>query len=156
MKKKFLILIIIIIAILLIFIGFTEHSKTSNEKKVINVAGTNFTIPEKYYENGSNENKHIKITNGTNSFYIGHYNDSYVKKHLNEYFNNWKNQNQSVSIPCSNFTIENILVYKTVNSQNHAIGYWFEKNNQTYFIHNGGDNSTEESIFIDLINSTNN
>lgn len=155
MKKKLLILIIII-AILLIFIGFTEHSKTSNEKKVINVAGTNFTIPDKYYENGTNENKHIKITNGTNSFYIGHYNDSYIKKHLNEYFDYWRGQNQSVSIPCSNFTVENNLVYKTVNNQNHVIGYWFEKNNQTYFIHDRGDNSIEESTFLDLIKSANN
>ena len=155
MKKKFLILIIII-ALLLIFIGFTEHSKTSNEKKVINVAGTNFTIPDKYYENGTNENKQIKITNDTNSFYIGHYNDSYIKNHLNEYFKYWHEQNQSVSIPCSNFTVENNLVYKTVNNQNHVIGYWFEKNNQTDFIHDGGDNSIEESIFLDLIKSANN
>ena len=51
---------------------------------------------------------------------------------------------------------KNNLVYKTVNNQNHVIGYWFEKNNQTYFIHDGGDNSIEESIFLDLIKSANN
>ena len=152
MNKKYTIVIIIIV--ILMFIGFTEYTKISHDEKVINLNGTNFTIPDKYHESGSNKNGHINITNGTNSFFIGYYKDPYIKSHINEYFNYSSNKNQTVSF--SNLTVENNLVYKTVNNQNHVRSYWFEKNNQTYLIHDGGDNSIEESTFLDLIKSTNN
>ena len=127
MNKKYT---IIIIVILLLFIGFAEYSKMSNEKKVINIKGTNFTIPDKYYKSGLNENGDINITNGTNSLFIGHYNETKKKKHINDYFNYCTSHNQSATF--SNLTIENIIVYKTVINQNNFKTYWFEKNNQTY------------------------
>lgn len=147
---------ILIILILLILIGVSVSCYQLVDSKQQNefiVGNTTFMLPEGYYEEINNVSDDVKITNGTNALFLVEYNDSNLTKHINDYINNSEINNDSLI--GSNFTIDNLVVYKIINNQTGSYHFWFVKDKKVYLVYTWGKNNKIDTLFFDLIKSMN-
>ena len=127
MEKKSLFLIIVCI-IVFSFVIFT-YAGIINEDETLQVGEINFKIPEGYKYIGFVKEGFPALNNGLDSIYFDCYNDTNISHHVNDFLNECKSKNRSVDV--SNFTTNDIFVYKVVNSKN-STHYWFVYGDKTY------------------------
>lgn len=150
MDRKWII-IILLVSIVIIGIGIFEYDNGFNNNYV-KVGSTNFKFPNGYHEGTPNDLGAINITNGEYSIFLVEYNDTNVKKHIDDYEQFIKRKNQSMSI--MNYTIDNAVIYKSDNLNNHYnVHYWIVKNNKTYDIYKWDENPKIDYIVSDLVKS---
>ena len=154
MKKKMLIIAIIIIIILIMVIGFMiykDYTQDYNQDNQIILNSVNFTMPAGFYEGTPNAAGDMNITNGTATIFIAKYGGTNITKYIKEYVNATKKSNQHVSI--NNFTLNNTVVYKSINNDTPAKHYWFIKDNKVYSIYIWQEFNNSDSIICDMIKS---
>lgn len=150
MDKKWIALICIII---LLVVGLIAYTSFMNQGTKVKVGDATFKMPDGYHLGNSDKNM-ANLTNGTKNIYIKKYDDKNVKKHIDSYINQSKQNNKTVKI--SNFTVGKTLVYKSNLNNSSTVHYWFVKNNKTYTIYSGDKNPEIDSITIKLIESVSN
>lgn len=148
MEKKYL----LIIFILVVIIGFMGYVQFFQAEEQIEVGDVNFTLPNGFHQGTPNSQGDINITNGTVSIFIAKYDGTNVTPYINRYQDNVNKTNNTVS--SSNFTIDDINVYKSVNEGTGSKHYWFVKNNNVYSIYVWSDYENIDNIIFDLIKST--
>lgn len=147
MKKK-----LFLITIAMVFLIFSSCAYAGWFDSKIKVGDTDFKLPDGYHEGKMNKFGAVNITNGTNSIFLFEQDDANIQKYINNYKKEIQKQNQSMTI--KNFTIDNIVIYKTNNNNNpNTIHYWFVKNNKTYDVYTWDGNKDMDSIVINLIKS---
>ncbi|MBQ2832677.1 hypothetical protein [Methanobrevibacter sp.] len=149
------ILFVIIIVILLVIIGFMGlnmiNNSTNSTQETVLVGSSNFTLPEGYHEGESNSYGDVNITNGEISIFLLEYHDSDLNKHIGDYNNSINDENQTLSL--TNFTYNNIMVYKAINNAHpNTVHYWYVCNNKTYSIYSW-DYGNLDDIVTELIQS---
>lgn len=143
-------LIIILAIIILISIGFIFYS---NQKNQVEIDGDTFNLPNGYFKGDLNPLGDVNITNGTNSIFICKYPDDKINKYINQYKIDVENNNQSIKL--SNFTVDNLNVCKSENTNNGANHYWFIKDKHVYTIYSWDVCPNMDRIVSDLISSMN-
>lgn len=146
MNRK-LIYIILILIILLIGLGLFMYTQ-DNSSKIVTVNKINFTLPDGYYE-GNSTNDYVNITNGEDTIFITYYNDTNITGHIKDYVKNREQNKQHVEV--SNFTINNVRIYKSINNHSNTNHYWFTKHKKTYEIYSWNVVNDMDSIVIDLV-----
>lgn len=149
MQKKFIIIILISLIIIILGIGILNNNDFNNQK--IKVGDAYFTLPEGYHEGKLNDLGHINITDNSHSIFISNISGANITNYVNQYVDNLSETNQNVTL--SNFTINGILVYKSMNLETGANHYWFVKDGKMYTIYNWEKNNDMDDICIDLIRS---
>ena len=153
MKKKMLIVAVIII-ILIMIIGvmmYKNHTQEDNKNNQIILNSVNFTMPAGFYEGTPNEAGDMNITDGNATIFIAKYGGTNITKFVKEYQNATIKNNHHVLI--NNFTLNNTLVYKAINTDSHAKHYWFIKDNNVYSIYIWHEFNNTDSIICDMIKS---
>lgn len=153
MKKSsiFIFLAIILLIIIVGFIGYNVFN-TSNQDNTIKVGKTTFYLPGGFYEGSSDDSGVMNITNGENTIFLSEYNDTNIQKHIEDYEIYIANKNQTMEV--NNFTIDNIVIYRTDNIDNpNNVHYWFTKNNNTYEVYKWDNNDNMDSLVIQFIKS---
>lgn len=147
--------LIILIAVLLIalFIGGFYITGGLSTQEQIEIGNNTFTLPSGYHEGHSNKNGDMNITDGHYSVFISASKGN-INKIIDGYANYISNTNDSVII--SNYSVNNIVVYKgiAVNKTN-LVRYWFEYNDTVYTVYTWTKNPNIDSIVSELINSIN-
>lgn len=148
--KKSLKLSIIIIIILLLVIGFLIYQENF-EKNHILVGTANFEIPEGFQEGHPNKLGDINLTNGTNSIFLSAKNDTNIHNEVNSLKEYFENENDTTQL--KNFTISDKVVYKlTVSNDTFSSFYWFENNNEVYYIYNWDGIQDMDQVISNFIN----
>lgn len=129
MDKKSLILIVVCI-IVFAFV-FLTYTGIFNQDESVQVGEINFKLPEGYKYIGINKYDYQTATNGLDSIYFDYYNDTNLSQHVKEYEDDCDSKNKTYVT--SNFTANNIDVYKLVDSKN-ATHYWFVHGDKTYTV----------------------
>lgn len=127
MDKKSLILIIV--CIIVFSFVFLTYAGIFNQEETLQVGEINFKLPEGYRYVGFVKQGFPKTTNGLDSIYFDYYNDTNISSYVNDFVNECHSKNRSVVV--SNFTTNDISVYKAVSSTN-STHYWFVYADKTY------------------------
>ena len=143
-------MIAILIAIILLAGGFMIYN--NYKQPHVKVGDIDFVIPEGYNKSGFNNLGHITLKNENNSIYLASYNTTNISEYINQYKNNLLDNNESIII--TNFSVDNISVYKSINNQTKAEHYWFVKNGKMYTIYNWEYNPNMDKIFEELLKSS--
>lgn len=147
MNKKFIIIPIVILIILSIgLLKFTEFS----EQPLI-VEDITLNMPNGYHQGDLTKDGMVNITNGTNYIFVTSYNDTNITGYVNAYANERQAENQTVTT--SKLTINNILVYKSVNNNLGYHHYWFINGDKVYTIFNWDKNPNIGEIVNEMISS---
>lgn len=139
MEKKSLILIIVCI-IVFSFVSLTYAGIIKQEQSV-HVGDINFKLPEGYKYIGVNKQGYQRASNGLDTISFESYKDDNVSQHIKDYEKYCKSKNMTLNM--SNFTTNNILVYKGVTNTN-STHYWFVYDDKTYTVF-----SSKEAFRID-------
>lgn len=149
MEKKHLILgiflVILIIAGLMLY--FNQYTS-----EVLQVGEIKYTIRDDYKIDGLNVEGNPTITNGHDYIFLTYYNDTHVEKIVKDYVN--ERESNNITIIQSNYTLNNLLVYKTYSNQG-ASHYWFLYGGKTYSIYTWKETTNIDSIVNNLISSLN-
>ncbi len=150
-KSILIILIIIILAAIIAFMGFGQFFPSEEEH--VQVGDVNFTIPQGYQVGGLNSDGDLTLTNGTAYIYLADYNGDDVKPYVDKYKDYVNKTNASVST--SDFTVDDIQVYKAVNEDKGAEHFWFVKDNKVYTVYVWSNHPGIDDTIIDIIKSAN-
>lgn len=148
-KKSILIVILILIILLIICVGFVDYNPFF--KETFDVGDVTFDVPEGFHIEDNPGSSDIRISNGVAPIFIGVLNDSDVKYHVSSYIVAKKDQN--VSVNSTNYTVDDIIVYKVVANDTKANHIWFEFNNKTYYINTWGYHDKIDTTAFKLIDS---
>ena len=155
MEKKFGLIILIVILFLAIF-GFMFFNQYNNAENQIKVGNTLFNLPEGFHQGTANKANDINVTNGYDTLFFKECGDSNITKYIKEYKNYKHEENNTTIDNINNFTVKNIVVYKsTVVNESSSIHYWFDYNNKTYSIYTWSANGNCDSIVKDIVNNLN-
>ena len=149
MDKKSLILIIVCI-IVFSFVVLT-YAGIITQDETLQVGEINFKIPEGYKSIGFVDQGFPAINNGLDSIYFDYYNDTNISNHVKDFVNDSESKNRSVVV--SNFTTNDIFVYKAVNSKN-STHYWFVYGDKTYTFFTWKETFNIDDIARNLIDSS--
>ena len=147
MERKSLVLIIVTI----IVFSFVFLTYSGINQQTLQVGEINYKIPEGYKYIGLNEHGSPTLTNGLDSIYFTYYNDTNISHHVKEHIDECKSKNRTVVL--SNFTVNDIFVYKTVNSKN-SNHFWFVCDNKTYSFFTWKETFNMDDIARSLISSS--
>ncbi len=147
--KKSSILSIIIIIILLLIIGFFIYER-NYKPDYIQIGTSEFEIPNGYQEGKINKLGDVNLTNGTNSIFLSVKNNTNINKESNSLKEYFENLNETATV--QNLTISNKPVCKlTVSNDTLSSFYWFENNNEVYYIYNWDGINNMDSIISKFI-----
>lgn len=149
--KKSTIMIVIIVFLLLI-IGFMVYFESFNINNKLTMDDVNFTLPDGFHIGNPNNAGDINLTDGNISIFIKNYDDADIVRYVNSYSN--LSEKNNYTIISSNFTIDNIVVYKSVNNDTGSEYFWFVKNNKVFNIYVWGNYTNVDTKIFDLIKST--
>lgn len=149
MDKKSLFLIIVCIFVFS-FVVLT-YAGIINQDETLQVGEINFKIPEGYKYIGFVEQGFPALNNGLDSIYFDYYNDTNISNHVKDFVNYYESKNSSVVV--SNFTVNDISVYKAVNSKN-STHYWFVYGDKTYTFFTWKETFNIDDIARNLIESS--
>ena len=144
--------VVIVIIILLIIAGFFVWY-SQNQIKVGNMY---VAAPEGYHAS-TNEKGIVNLTNGYDSWILNEYsnNSTDLNYSINYYKQVQKNKNLSVQV--KNFTVNNVVVYKTiVNNGTDIYHYWFLNGGKIYEFTTFDGNSNSDQFVGTLIKSMKN
>lgn len=143
---------IIIIFLIIFIIGCIGYSQFSNQHKQIKIDDVVFSLPEGYSEAKSVNNNGINISNGFNSMILSKCDEKNITKNINNYKTYKQKDNYSIKI--SNFTVDNIVIYKTVVvNKTDTIHYWFNYKNNTFTVYTLDGNKNSDKFISELIES---
>lgn len=136
-----------IIVIIILLVG--SSIVFDNNGDYVKVGSSNFEVPDGFT---SIENyKYFNITNGLDSICI--YNR--VRENLNETIQSYiddREQNGNVTVQISNFTVDDIIVYKAdILNDNKRVQYWFEDGGKVYNLFTWNKNQNTDSLVSGLI-----
>ncbi len=145
--KKNTILIIVLVTLLIILFGAYAISTMHNHDNKVKVGEVLFNLPEGF-EQISSENNKTTLKNTTSSIGILYYNDNNITKYVDQY----TSQNDPESINTSQFTVDNLTIYKSIIiNDTRYIHYWFVDNDKVYTIYTWEGNNDTDSIVSKLI-----
>lgn len=147
MEKKYK--IIILILMILVVGGSIVYYYQSTEN-VLQVGDVKFKVPNEYKIGELNVEGNPTITDGVNSIYFTYYDDTNISKIVKNYTK--ERESQNITIVQSNFTVNNLMVYKTYSNQG-ASHYWFLFNGKTYSIYTWKETFNIDNIVSNLISS---
>ena len=151
MENKTSLIIVVVVAIFLIF-GFIGYSYFSNQNNHVEISGVVFTIPEGYNQVDYLSDNEVNMSNGYNSMILLKSNTTGIYKNIHDY-QKYKN-NHNFSSESSNFTVNNITVFKVVIlNDTGIIHYWFDYNNNTFSVYSWDANKNSDVFVSELINS---
>lgn len=152
MENKTSLIIVVVVAIFLIF-GFIGYSYFSNQNNHVTISNVVFTVPEGYNQIDYLSENEVNMSNGYNSMILLKCNTTGIQKNIHDYQKYKNNHNYSSEI--SNFTVNNITVFKVVILNNTDIThYWFDYNNKTFSVYSwDATNKNSDDFVSKLINS---
>lgn len=142
MRKK----IVVIILLLLIVLGSFWMIYSPNHFKVRNAF---FSIPSGFQAIDNED--FVNLTDGNDYICIIKENEN---EDLNKSIRNYVEikQNDNISVEISNFTINEVEVFKSTETNGNNVNYyWFIKNNQLYKIFTLSGNSNTDNLVRDEI-----
>ena len=150
MENKTILAILVIIIILLI-IGFVGYTFFTNQNEKIKIDNVDFNLPEGYHQTKSlNNDDEINITNGFNTMLLSKCDANNARKNVYDYKDYKLKENLSVRV--SNFTVNNITIYKAVVvNHTNTIHYWFDYGNKTYTIYTWNGNENNDKVVSELV-----
>lgn len=151
METKTTMIILIVIALIFIF-GCIGYSHLFNQHEQVKIDDITFNLPEGYHETKSTNNSGINMSNGLNSMILSKCDEKNIQKNIKQYKDYKNSHNESIKI--TNFTANNILVYKSV-IVNHTdtIHYWFNYKDNTYTVYTWDGNKNSDKFISELIES---
>ena len=142
-------LIIAIIIILIAAIGIFSYIQYQDSFSSIKLGKTTFKIPEGYKQVESDDNNTVNINNGKKLIYISSKGNGDFNKTIQDYVNTFEENNRPTIV--TNFTVDNVLVYKLSLKNESACYYWFKNNGELYNIYKWGKTGDIETEVFDLI-----
>lgn len=149
LNKKIIIGILIIVLLLLVSSSIMMFS----DKDHIKVENTKFKIPEGYTV--TNADKYYNLTNGIDSICIEKkVGNLDLNTTIDHYLKIKKEENISTQV--SNFTVDNLIVYKVNTKNSGACHYWYEDNGKVYSMFTLNKSPNIDPLVVSLINSKSN
>lgn len=158
--KKSSIIIIIVLIIIAILIGYTfyEHN---NEQNKIRIGNSNFEIPNGFHEGKLNSLGDVNLTNNTHSIFLASKNQSKIQDQINGLKEYYSNINETTSQ--KNFKVDEVFVYnlEVIDNTNSSFNdtnskfYWFEKNNEIFYIYTWDGIPNMDTIVSNFIKTMN-
>lgn len=146
--KVFIVIIIVIIAVIGIF-GYMQFQDSNSS---IQVGKTIFKLPEGYKEVGWTNNNTAKISDGKNTAFISLRENDDLDYEVRNFAHGFNRDEKPTTI--TNFTVDNVFVYKlTIENDTQDCYYWFKNNGEVYGIYMWDGNNKIETVVFDLIRS---
>lgn len=144
-------LIILIVVVLFLIAGFVGYTFFFNQNQV-EINNVVFTIPDGYHQTDAVKDKEINMTNGNNSMILLKCTTLGIQKNIHDYQKYKSNRNSSTQI--SNFTVNNITVYKvSVVNDTGTLHYWFDYDKKTFSVYTWDANKNCDDFVFQLVSS---
>lgn len=146
-------LIIAIIIVMIAAIGIFSYMQIQSSDSTFQVGKSTFKLPEGYKEAEYDQPNSVKISNGENEVFISAKDDTdNLDDKVHSFAKSFDKDGRPTII--TNFTVDNVFVYKlNLENDTHDCYYWFKNNGEVYDIYMWDGNDKIETIVFDLIRS---
>lgn len=141
----------IIIIILIAAIGIFSYIQIQDSNSNIQLGKTTFKIPEGYKQVESDDKNTVNINNGKKLIFISLKEKNDLNKIVQDYANTFEKDGRPTAI--TNFTVDDVFVYKLNLKNESACYYWFKNNGEIYNIYKWGKTGDIETEVFELIRS---
>ena len=138
-----IIILLIIVCSMSYILFFNNHQAK--------IGSISFNLPQGYNLDADNKLGDKTITNGSSKIYIAEYDNGNISTQINGYI--VESNRNGFNVSMSNFTINNITVYKSTLTNNSANHYWFSYNNKIYSIYTWAETPNIDAIVFEMIKS---